>query len=121
MPEEPTGTETLRDGRHNGMGMDLFERRLWFGGLIVALVFIGIAILISGHRCHRRVMMMSGGPVGWGMPMGRPGMEGPPPPPWGGPGAYSFRGWGPGPWQYPGGQYEQPGQQPPAPSAPPRG
>ena len=112
MPEEPTGTE----GRHNAIGMDLFERRLWFGGLLLVLFFIGIAILISGHRCHRRVMTL-GGPPGWGMQMGRPGMEGPPPPPWGGPGGY--RGWGPNPWQYPGGQYEQPRQQPPAPSAPP--
>ena len=88
MPDEQAAVE--REGE-SGREMDLIERRLWHGGLIAALVFIGIAILVAGP--HRRKVVVIAQPQGWGMQM-TPGFGPPPPPPWGGPGEYYWRGWG---------------------------
>ena len=94
MPEE---TETAGGGRNEdyiSRRLDRLEQKLmwedrwWRGGLIAALLFIGIAILIAGHR-HRRPplppWMLYGPaaqfqvppppPIPWGM--GRPGGYGP--------------------------------------------
>jgi len=117
MPDEQAGGERPRESSNE---MDLMERRLWRGGLIAALVFIGIAILVAGH--HRRRVVVIAPPQGWGMHM-RPGCGPPPPPPWGGPGEYFWRGWGPGPGSgndYGPAPYGPPGQQPPSPPRPPR-
>jgi hypothetical protein len=118
MPEEPTATETTRDREQPWTRMSLLERRLWFGGLIATLLFIGIfigsAILCAGHH-HRRieVVLRPPGPPMWMRP---PGYGGSPPSPWwGGPG-----GWGPGEWQgNPGGPSGPQLQQTPPPA--PRG
>jgi hypothetical protein len=75
MPDEQAAGERQRESDNE---MHLMERRLWGGGLIAALVFIGIAILVAGHHRHRVVIM--GPPQGWGMQM-RPGFGPPPPPP----------------------------------------
>jgi hypothetical protein len=87
-----------------------WENRWWQGGLIAALVFIGIAILIAGHH-HRWRPSVPPWVAGWSA--GRV----PPPPPlgWGPPGGYGPYGWGPGP--YGGGR---PPTVPPAPEAPSR-
>jgi len=116
MPDEQAAVE--REGE-SGREMDLIERRLWHGGLIAALVFIGIAILVAGP--HRRKVVVIAQPQGWGMQM-TPGFGPPPPPPWGGPGEYYWRGWGPGPGSgnaYGPAPYGPPGQQPPPPPRPP--
>jgi len=112
MPEEPTsaaGTQTqellLRRLEH-------FERenRWWRGGLIAALVFMGLMILAGGrHRRHIDVVVTV--PPGamrmrqWGY---GPGPY--PPPGWGGLGGGMMR---PGPGMMPGG-----GPRPPAPQSP---
>jgi hypothetical protein len=119
MAEEQAAGERPREA---GQEMDLMERRLWRAGLIAALVFIGIAILVAGH--HRRRVLIMAPPQGWGMRMG-PGFgpPPPPPPPWGGPGEYFWRGWGPGPGSgnaYGPAPYGPPGQQPPSPPRTPR-
>jgi hypothetical protein len=117
MPDEQAGSERQRESSSE---MDLMERRLWRGGLIAALVFIGIAILVAGH--HRRRVVVTAPEQCWGMQM-RPGFGPPPPPQWGGPGEYFWRGWGPGPGSgnaYGPAPYGPPGQQPPSPPRPPR-
>lgn len=88
MSDEQTATESTRGATRR---MDLLERRLWHGGLIAALLFIGIATLIAGHRRPRVVVM-----AGHAGCMMRPWMQGPPP--WDGPEGYCRHGWGPGSW-----------------------
>jgi hypothetical protein len=92
----------------------LKENRWWRGGLIVALVFLALSILIAGH--HRRPRPM--GMPGWGGPAGMAyGGYGPYPPPprprfgWDGPCGRDA--WGPPPWE---GQPRQWG--PPIPQGP---
>ena len=117
MPDEQAAGERQRE---SGREMDLLEHRLWRGGLIAALVFVGIAILVAGH--HRRRDVIIAQPERWGVQVG-PGFGPPPPPPWGGPGEYYWRGWGPGPGPgnaYGTPPYGPPVQQPPSPPRPPR-
>jgi len=84
------------------------ENKWWRGGLIAALVFVALSILIAGHHRHRRPpkgmmgacqgqrMMPYGPPPDWGYGPGGnwgpphgwrhhqwngPGSDGPPPPP----------------------------------------
>lgn len=68
----------------------MWEDRWWRGGLIAALLFIGIAILVGAHHRHRRPPF----PPPW-MAYGPAGQFPPPPMAWGWNGPY---GWGPGPW-----------------------
>jgi hypothetical protein len=136
MPEEPTGTGSQKEEPGRGLEerLDRLERavlrenRWWRGGLIAALVFVGLAILIGGHhRHHRRPNWMAMAPMG----MGAPAMPywGFGPPPWAfpcGPGAYGWRGyggWGPGPCAEPRPQPQHapgPGPGPEAPQAAPK-
>ena len=68
----------------------MWEDRWWRGGLIAALLFIGIAILIAGHHDPRPQWppFMADGPAG----------QFPPPPMWGGAGGYGAYGGGSGPY-----------------------
>ncbi len=77
MPEEPTGTGSQKEepGRSLEERLDRLERevlrenRWWRGGLIAALVFLGLAILVGGHhRHHRRPHPIAMAPMGMGMP-----------------------------------------------------
>ena len=59
MPEETPAAASGRDENYISRRLDRLEQKLmsedrwWRGGLIAALFFIGIAILVAGHH-HRR-------------------------------------------------------------------
>jgi hypothetical protein len=108
MPEETGAAGSEREDQINRR-LDRLEQKLaweerwWRGGLIAALVFIGISILVAGLHRHRGQL-----PVPPWMAYGTAGPYAPPPPwYWGPPGAYGYYGWGPG------------GRPPTPPSAPP--
>jgi hypothetical protein len=111
MPEETGAAGSGREEDYISRRLDRLEQKLmwedrwWRGGLIAALFFIGIAILVAGHH-HRRPPMPP-----W-MAYGQAGMFPPPPMPWemGRPGGYGAYGWGPGPW----GERQPPPPPPPA-------
>ncbi len=133
MAEEPGGQQEGQDPlapRLERLEREVLrENRWWRGGLIAALVFLALSILIAGHRHHHRhrpppppVAMGSlgwqGGPI---MPYGQFHSYGPPP--WGfacggpsgcgcygRPGFHHFR-----PWNVPGGPAQM---APGAPQAP---
>jgi hypothetical protein len=136
VPEEQTGgggnqSETSQErleARLNRFEQDLLkENRWWRGGLIAALVFVALAILVAGHRHHRRPERMAQMGTGWagsaGMPYGDYGPYPPPPHPgfgWGGPcGPASGYGWGPGQWGGQPRQWGAPGPQAPQGQPPP--
>ena len=113
MPEETGTAGGGREEDYISRRLDRLEQKLmwedrwWRAGLIVALVFIGVAILVAGHHHRRRPPF----PPPW-MAYGPSARFGfPPPPPWAmGPGGWGGYGWGSGPW---GGGREQ-GPPPPA-------
>ena len=110
MPEDTPTTAGGRDEDYINRRLDRLEQKLmwedrwWRGGLIAALFFIGIAILVAGHH-HRRPPWppwMVYGPAAQYLP-----------PPWGmglpgGCGGYEA---GPGPWG--GGRQQMPPPPPP--------
>lgn len=110
MPEDTPTTAGGRDEDYINRRLDRLEQKLmwedrwWRGGLIAALFFIGIAILVAGHH-HRRPpwppWMVYGPAVQY------------PPPPWGMglPGGCGGYGAGPGPWG--GGRQQMPPPPPP--------
>src|ERR1700730_17879037 len=95
VPEETTGAgnqkETAQErleARLNRIEQEVLEEnRWWRGGLIAALVMVGLAIFTVAHHHHPERMAM--GMPGWagsgGMPYGGYGPYPPPPHPgWGG-------------------------------------
>jgi hypothetical protein len=112
MPEEPGTQGGPRPEEHLYRRIEYLERenRWWRGGLIAALVFIGLVILAGGRHRHRIDVVVTVPP--WALRI----------PYWGnGPGPYPVppRGWGgygggahPGPGM-PGGGPNQQGPQPP--------
>jgi len=94
MPEEdvktdgPTRSEELVRRLDRLEQEYMRENRWWRGGLIAALVFVSIAILIGAFH-HPRTLRIFG-PIAMGGPAGMPGPTGypgygpqpPPPPPW---------------------------------------
>jgi hypothetical protein len=92
MPEE-TSAANAREHYIN-QRLDRLEQKLaredrwWRGGLIAALVFIGISILVAGHHRHHRRP-----PFPMWMTYGGAARIAPPPWYWNQP--YGYYGWGP--------------------------
>lgn len=106
MPEETAAAAGGGQEDHINRRLDrldqklMWEDRWWRGGLIAALVFIAIAILVAGLHPRRRLnvtVSMAGAPWGPATPYGGYGPS-PPPPAWGWgcPGGYGGYGGGPG-------------------------